>query len=193
MCRLAQREVASLANWQGVADAVSLHVFNQSNIALGAGLEFFKSEQGGGVARRRPVLDEEIIHAAKMATAHSFISKLPEEYNNMLEERGAMLSGRQKQRVCIERALVRDPKIIVLDESTASLDTASEIIVQDALDRAATDTTTITIAQRLSTISNADNISCVQNGYVIERGRHDTLVEKTGGFHRGLFELQKIE
>ncbi|CAN8072382.1 unnamed protein product [Agarophyton chilense] len=165
----------------------------KDNIALGAGLEFIKDEQGRLVAKRKKVTDEQIINAAKMANAHSFISKLPEGYNTMLGERGAMLSGGQKQRVCIARALVRDPKILLLDESTASLDTASERIVQDALDKAAAGRTTITIAHRLSTIRNADNISCVRNGYVIERGPHETLVRNEQGFYRGLIELQRIE
>eukprot|EP00178_Gracilaria_changii_P012994 TRINITY_DN3659_c0_g1_i1.p1 TRINITY_DN3659_c0_g1~~TRINITY_DN3659_c0_g1_i1.p1 ORF type:complete len:1298 (+),score=243.83 TRINITY_DN3659_c0_g1_i1:371-4264(+) len=165
----------------------------KDNIALGAGLEFVNDGQGRIVAHRKTVTDEQIIHAAKMANAHSFISKLPEGYNTMLGERGAMLSGGQKQRVCIARALVRDPKILLLDESTASLDTASEKIVQDALDKAAAGRTTITIAHRLSTIRNADNISCVQNGYVIERGPHDALVRKEGGFYKSLIELQRIQ
>ncbi|KAI0562214.1 ABC transporter type 1 [Gracilaria domingensis] len=176
-----------------VAQMPSLFMLSiKDNIALGAGLEFVKDEQGRIVARRKDVSDEQIIRAAKMANAHSFITKLPEGYNTMLGERGAMLSGGQKQRVCIARALVRDPKVLLLDESTASLDTASERIVQDALDKAATGRTTITIAHRLSTIRNADNISCVQNGYVIERGPHDALVSKEG-FYRGLIELQRIE
>lgn len=165
----------------------------KENIALGAGLDFVKDDNGKLIAKRKEVTDEQIIEAAKMANAHSFISKLPEGYNTMLGERGAMLSGGQKQRVCIARALVRDPKLLVLDESTASLDTASERLVQDALDKAASGRTTITIAHRLSTIRNADNISCVQNGNIVERGPHAELVRRENGFYRNLIELQRIE
>lgn len=166
----------------------------KENISLGSGIDFRIDPKTGKVqATRRQVSDEEIMAAAKIANAHEFISKLPEGYDTMLGERGAMLSGGQKQRVCIARALVRNPRILVLDESTSSLDTASERIVQDALDRASEGRTTVTIAHRLSTVRNSDNISFIQNGKVLERGRHDDLIRREGGFYRNLFELQNIE
>lgn len=178
-----------------VAQMPSLFMLSiRENIALGAGLDFSTDQKTGKVvASRRHVSDEEIIEAAKLANAHNFISKLPEGYDTMLGERGAMLSGGQKQRVCIARALVRNPKMLLLDESTAALDTASEHLVQEALDKASEGRTTVTIAHRLSTIKNSDNISCIQGGKVIERGPHDALIKKEGGFFKGLFELQNIQ
>lgn len=177
-----------------VAQMPSLFMLSiKENIALGAGSEFYKDEKTGKTTRTlRRVSDEEIIAAAKMANAHNFIIKLPEGYDTMLGERGAMLSGGQKQRICIARALVRNPKILLLDESTAALDTASERVVQDALDKAASGRTTVTIAHRLSTVKNCDQITCIQNGTVIERAPHDELIRKEGGFYQGLWELQRI-
>ena len=166
----------------------------KDNIALGAGLEFDHDPKTGNVqVHRKQVSDDDIIYAAKMANAHGFISKLPEGYDTMLGERGAMLSGGQKQRVCIARALVRNPKILVLDESTSSLDTASERLVQDALEKASAGRTTVTIAHRLSTVRNSDNISFIQSGHVLERGKHSELIRREDGFYRNLFELQNIE
>lgn len=178
-----------------VAQMPSLFMLSiKDNIALGAGMEFCKDEvTGETIAKRCKISDEDIIAAAKMANCHSFISKLPEGYDTMLGERGAMLSGGQKQRVCIARALVKNPKILLLDESTAALDTASERVVQDALDRAAAGRTTITIAHRLSTIKNVDNISCIQAGKVIERGSHNELLQRGGGFYKGLWDLQRVQ
>lgn len=166
----------------------------RDNIALGAGLKFSRDKSTGKTTvTRDEVTEDDIIAAAKLANAHNFIMKLPEGYDTLLGERGAMLSGGQKQRVCIARALVRNPKILVLDESTASLDTESERLVQEALERASSGRTTLTIAHRLSTVRNSDSISCIQDGQVIERGSHDFLMATDGGFYRGLFELQTIE
>lgn len=178
-----------------VAQTPSLFMLSiRDNIALGAGTIFMRdATTGKTVVTPQQISQDEIIAAAKVANAHDFISKLPEGYDTMLGERGAMLSGGQKQRVCIARAIVRNPKILLLDESTASLDTASERIVQDALERASSGRTTITIAHRLSTVRNADSISCIQDGHVIENGNHDTLITKEGGFYHGLFELQRIQ
>lgn len=178
-----------------VAQTPSLFMMSiKENIALGAGLEFLTDEKTGKVTvSSRQVSEEEIIAAAEMANAHGFISKLPEGYDTLLGERGAMLSGGQKQRVCIARALIRNPKILLLDESTASLDTASERIVQDALEKASAGRTTMTIAHRLSTIRNAGNISCVQGGQVVERGSHENLISRETGYYKSLFELQTIE
>lgn len=178
-----------------VAQMPSLFMLSiRDNIALGAGLDISRNEKTGKtVFTRREVTEEEIIQAAKLANAHSFISKLPEGYDTMLGERGAMLSGGQKQRVCIARALVRNPKILILDESTAALDTASERLVQEALDKASEGRTTVTIAHRLSTIRHADNISCVQAGKVVERGPHEVLVRKEGGVYKALHDLQNVQ
>lgn len=166
----------------------------KDNIALGAPMDIVTDESTKKtVLRRRKVIEEEIIEAAKKANAHDFIMKLPEQYDTMLGERGALLSGGQKQRVCIARALIRNPKILILDESTASLDAQSERVVQEALERASAGRTTITIAHRLSTVKNSNVISVIEKGTVVESGAHANLIDLEGGAYRTLVEHQKIE
>lgn len=166
----------------------------RENIELGAGLEQVVDEKTGQtVLRRKEVSEDEIIAAAKKANAHDFIMKLPEKYDTMLGERGAMLSGGQKQRVCIARALVRNPRILLLDESTSALDAQSERLVQKALEQAAEGRTTITIAHRLSTVKNADVISVIDEGRVVERGTHNELLNIEGGAYKTLVEFQNVE
>ena len=134
---------------------------------------------------------ERIIHAAKMANAHDFISALPEGYDTNVGERGFLLSGGQKQRIAIARAVVSDPKILLLDEATSALDTKSEGVVQAALDEAAKGRTTIVIAHRLSTIKTADNIVVMQQGRIVEQGTHDALLERRGAYFN-LVSAQRI-
>ncbi|KAG2216406.1 hypothetical protein INT45_013883 [Circinella minor] len=124
------------------------------------------------------VTDEEMMDACKKAHCHSFISQLPHGYNTMVGQQGSMLSGGQKQRIAIARAILKNPSILLLDEATSALDTKSERIVQQALDAASKDRTTLTIAHRLSTIRNADRIIVMQQGQVVEEGTHNELVEK---------------
>lgn len=166
----------------------------RENIALGASMQVVRDDASGTqLLQRQEVSDDEIIAATKMANAHDFIMKLPEQYDTMLGERGALLSGGQKQRVCIARALIRNPKILILDESTAALDAQSERIVQEALEKASAGRTTIIIAHRLSTVKNANVISVIENGTVVEEGTHSSLMYVEGGKYRNLVELQNIE
>ncbi|XP_069814912.1 ATP-binding cassette sub-family B member 5-like isoform X2 [Dendropsophus ebraccatus] len=132
---------------------------------------------------RLDVTDEEIETAAKEANAYDFITALPDKFETLVGERGAQLSGGQKQRIAIARALVRNPKILLLDEATSALDTASESIVQAALDKAIEGRTTIVIAHRLSTVWTADLIVVVDNGAVAERGTHAELMGKKGIYY----------
>ncbi|KAK2631875.1 hypothetical protein EUGRSUZ_L02334 [Eucalyptus grandis] len=136
---------------------------------------------------------EEVIEAAKASNAHNFISQLPQGYNTQVGDRGIQLSGGQKQRIAIARAIIKAPRILLLDEATSALDSESEKIVQEALDRASIDRTTIIIAHRLSTIRHAYNIAVIWNGQVIETGNHEELIQSEDGLYTSLVNLQKSE
>jgi subfamily B ATP-binding cassette protein MsbA len=133
--------------------------------------------------------EAEIVAAAKAAHAHEFVSAFPEGYQTMVGERGAKLSGGERQRVAIARALVKDAPIILLDEATASLDSESERLVQDAMVHLCENRTTLVIAHRLHTITHADRILVVENGVIAESGRHDELLRK-GGRYAAFYRLQ---
>ncbi|HDZ84492.1 MAG TPA: ATP-binding cassette domain-containing protein, partial [Nitrospirae bacterium] len=132
---------------------------------------------------------EKVIEAAKAAYADDFIKEFPEGYDTMIGERGLRLSGGQRQRLSIARAVLRNPPVLVLDEATSSLDTASEMIIQNALEKLMESRTTIVIAHRLSTIRKADRILVMGKGRIIEKGTHDELLEQ-GGVYRKLYDLQ---
>ncbi len=133
--------------------------------------------------------DEEIERAAQAAHAHPFISQMPEGYESIVGERGTELSGGQRQRIAIARALLRDPPILILDEATSSLDTESERLVQEAIERLLVGRTVFVIAHRLSTIQRADQILVLKEGRIVERGDHASLMAG-GGLYRRLHELQ---
>ena len=127
--------------------------------------------------------------AARAANAHEFIADLPDGYNTVLGERATRLSGGQRQRIAIARAILRDPPILILDEATSALDSESERLVQDAMEHLLRGRTVFVIAHRLSTIRNADQIMVMQNGRVVQRGRHDELLA-AGGLYQHLYRLQ---
>ncbi|MEI8150883.1 MAG: ABC transporter ATP-binding protein [Hyphomicrobiales bacterium] len=133
--------------------------------------------------------EEEIVAAAKAAHAHEFVSRFPAGYDTPVGERGAQLSGGERQRIAIARALVKDAQIILLDEATASLDSESERLVQDAMSRLCEGRTTIAIAHRLHTIIHADRIVVVESGSIVESGRHDELLRQ-GGRYAAFYRLQ---
>ncbi|XVF52006.1 hypothetical protein PTKIN_Ptkin04bG0230700 [Pterospermum kingtungense] len=135
--------------------------------------------------------ESEVIEAAKLANAHGFISSLPEGYSTKVGERGVQLSGGQKQRVAIARAVLKNPEILLLDEATSALDVESERVVQQALDRLMRNRTTVMVAHRLSTIKNADQISVIQGGKIIEQGTHSSLIENKDGPYFKLINLQQ--
>lgn len=127
---------------------------------------------------------EEVIQAAKMAGAHEFIMELKDGYDTYVGERGVKISGGQKQRISIARVMVRSPKLVILDEATASLDNESEHLVAESLDKLAAGRTTITIAHRLTTIHGADRILVLSGNHIVEEGNHETLMEKQGIYYQ---------
>ena len=133
--------------------------------------------------------EEEIIEAAKKANIHDYIMSLPEGYDTCVGERGIKLSGGQKQRVSIARAFLKNPPILILDEATSALDNATEMLIQDALNKLSEGRTTIVVAHRLSTVKNADEIVVITENGIEERGTHDELMQN-GGMYKALYEYQ---
>ena len=136
--------------------------------------------------------DEEIVNAAKLARIHDFIDSLPDKYNSYVGERGVTLSGGQKQRLTIARAILTNPKILILDDSLSFVDAKTEQEIQEALEDAMRGRTTFIIAQRLSTIKNADKILVLEKGRVAEFGTHTELMAK-GGIYKRVYETQFLE
>lgn len=135
---------------------------------------------------------EQVVAAAKIANAHEFIMEKEEGYDTNIGDRGGKLSGGQRQRISIARAILKNPPILILDEATSALDTESERSVQEALDRLMSSRTTIAIAHRLSTIKNADEICVMQDGEIVERGRHDELIAMNG-YYKRLNDMQSLD
>jgi subfamily B ATP-binding cassette protein MsbA len=145
----------------------------------------FRGTVRDNVAYARPDASlEEVVAAARAANAHEFIINLPQGYDAMLGEDGLQLSGGQRQRLAIARALLNDPRLLILDEATSSLDSESEALIQEAIDRIARGRTTFIIAHRLSTVRGADRIVVLDQGTVVEEGRHDDLLTREGTYAR---------
>jgi ATP-binding cassette subfamily B protein len=133
--------------------------------------------------------EEDIVRVAKAARIHDFIVSLPEGYDTWVGERGITLSGGQKQRVAIARTLLMDPPILILDDSTSSVDTETEYLIQQALSELMRGRTTFIIAQRLRTVKNADQILVLRDGRVVEQGRHQELI-RAGGHYQEIYDLE---
>lgn len=134
---------------------------------------------------------EAVVEAAKIANAHDFIMEMEDGYDTIIGDRGMNLSGGQRQRISIARAVLKNPPILILDEATSSLDTESERLVQEALSKVMTNRTSVVIAHRLSTIQNADEIIVMVKGRIVERGKHEELIE-IGGVYKRLTDLQSF-
>jgi len=170
--------------------AVSRHSLRQQIAYVGQDVFLFHGTIRDNIAFGRDgATEEQIIAAAKAANAHDFIMSFPHGYNTHTGEHGLQLSGGQRQRIAVARALIRDAKIILLDEATAALDSESERLVQDAITHLTQGRTTIVIAHRLHTVAHADRIFVIEDGVVAESGRHDELLRK-GGRYASFYRLQ---
>ncbi len=135
---------------------------------------------------------DDVVRAAKVANAHSFINETSDSYDTTIGDRGMKLSGGQRQRLSIARAVLKNPDILILDEATSALDTESERLVQDSLTSLLKDRTSLIIAHRLSTIQHCDKIIVIDNGNIVEQGKHDELIER-GGVYAGLVKMQMVD
>jgi ATP-binding cassette subfamily B protein len=146
------------------------------------------------IAYARPsATQKEIENAARLASAHGFISALPKGYGTLVGERGVKLSGGERQRIAIARAFLADAPILILDEATSSLDSESEMLIQNAMERLMLGRTTLVVAHRLSTVRSLDRLLVFDHGKIAEEGTHVSLIQKKGGIYRGLFERQALE
>jgi subfamily B ATP-binding cassette protein MsbA len=133
---------------------------------------------------------ESVVTAAKAANADGFIREMPKEYDSVIGERGVKISGGERQRLALARAILKNPPILILDEATSALDTESEILVQEAIERLMAGRTSIVIAHRLSTVQHADRILVLAAGRIVEIGRHEDLLRNEGGLYKKLYDLQ---
>jgi subfamily B ATP-binding cassette protein MsbA len=138
---------------------------------------------------RKSATQEEIVEAARMANAHEFIERMPDGYDTLIGERGLSLSGGQRQRLSLARTILQNPRILILDEATSSLDSESENLITEAMQRVMRGRTCLIIAHRLSTVVDADRILVLRRGELVESGPHEQLLAK-GGYYRYLFEQQ---
>ncbi|MDZ4385085.1 MAG: ATP-binding cassette domain-containing protein, partial [Candidatus Moranbacteria bacterium] len=156
-------------------------------------VEIFSASIRDNISYAKPhATDREIRAAARVANAEEFIAQFPEGYDTLAGERGIKLSGGQRQRIGIARAILADPRILIFDEATSSLDSYSEKLIQDAMDKICKNRTVILIAHRLSTIRKADKIIVLEKGKVIESGSHHELAKLDGGLYQKLLQLQQM-
>jgi ATP-binding cassette, subfamily B, bacterial MsbA len=179
-------------------DGVNIKEYSLSSLRNHMGIVtqepiLFNDTIAANIALGKPTASaEEIAQAARIANAHSFILQKDQQYQTNIGDRGGKLSGGERQRVTIARAVLKNPPILILDEATSSLDTESERLVQDAINKMMANRTSIVIAHRLSTIRHADEILVLQKGKVVERGTHDTLIAQNG-FYKKLVDMQEVK
>jgi ATP-binding cassette subfamily B protein len=176
-------------------DGIDLRELDQEELRRHIGMVtqetflFHDSLRANLLYARPDATEEQIIDACRAANIHDFIASLPQGYDTLVGERGFRLSGGEKQRVSIARALLKDPSILILDEATSSLDASSEVLIQGALETLLEGRTSLVIAHRLSTILGADKIIVMDAGEIVDMGRHDELIAREG-LYRTLFEQQ---
>jgi ATP-binding cassette subfamily B protein len=182
-------EGAVLVDGMDVRQAELVSLRGQIGIVLQTSLLFSDSIRANIRYGRSDATDEEVFAAAQAAQAHDFIVNFAEGYDTLVGERGVTLSGGQRQRIAIARALLMNPRILILDDSTSSVDTQTEKLIQEALDRLMEGRTTFVIAHRLATVRRADLIVVMADGCIVQRGRHAELLMQ-GGLYREIYDLQ---
>ncbi|QOK66347.1 ABC transporter ATP-binding protein [Brucella suis] len=184
---------AILIDGQNIADVTQASLRSQIAIVQQEPILFHRT-LAENIAYARPGASQaEIEEAARLASAHDFISRLPKGYRTLVGERGVKLSGGERQRVAIARAFLADAPILILDEATSSLDLESEVLIQHAMERLMVGRTTLVIAHRLSTVRALDRLLVFDKGRIVEEGNHDALIRKSDGIYRRLFERQALE
>ncbi|GAA0594993.1 ABC transporter ATP-binding protein [Paenochrobactrum glaciei] len=184
---------AILIDGQNIADVTQSSLRSQIAIVQQEPILFHRT-LAENIAYARPGASlTEIEQAAKLASAHDFIMRLPKGYATLVGERGIKLSGGERQRVAIARAFLADAPVLILDEATSSLDSESEVLIQQAMERLMVGRTTLVIAHRLSTVRALDRLLVFDRGEIIEEGDHDELIRLNGGIYRRLFERQALE
>jgi ATP-binding cassette subfamily B protein len=179
-----------LIDGQNVANATQESLRSQIAIVQQEPILFHRS-LAENISYARPTATQaEIERAARLANAHDFIARLPRGYNTLVGERGVKLSGGERQRVALARAFLADAPILILDEATSSLDSESEALIQQAMDRLMAGRTSIVIAHRLSTVRAMDRILVFEHGHIVEEGNHEALLRRSQGHYRRLFERQ---
>lgn len=181
-----------LIDGKDVRDVTIESLRQQVGIVLQDNILFSDSVKSNILMGKPGATDEEVMEAAQAANAHDFIMELPGGYETKVGERGVKLSGGQKQRVAIARVFLKNPPILVLDEATSALDLESESLIQDSLEKLASNRTTIIVAHRLSTITHADNIFVIENGKVMESGSHVQLMKQKNIYYN-LFQIQQLD
>ncbi|RUU04310.1 ATP-binding cassette domain-containing protein, partial [Mesorhizobium sp. M7A.T.Ca.TU.009.01.3.2] len=178
---------------QGVSEVTQESLRSQIAIVQQEPILFHRS-LAENIAYGRPGASQaEIEQAARLASAHEFIAPLPKGYGTLVGERGLKLSGGERQRVAIARAFLANAPILILDEATSSLDSESEVLIQQAVDRLMVGRTTLVIAHRLSTVRSLDRLLVFDRGRIMEDGDHAALINLDGGIYRRLFERQALE
>ncbi|MCO4316188.1 ABC transporter ATP-binding protein/permease [Phyllobacterium sp. 21LDTY02-6] len=182
-----------LIDGQDIASVTQASLRQQIAIVQQEPILFHRSLAENIAYGRMNATQAEIEEAARQASAHDFIMNLPKGYATLVGERGVKLSGGERQRVAIARAFLADARILILDEATSSLDSESEVLIQQAMERLMYGRTTLVIAHRLSTVRSLDRLLVFDHGRIAEEGDHDTLIRRPNGIYRGLFELQALE